>query len=286
MGRYHAYDENGALYPLHPNAVVKRVRKGKLLPPTADELSDKSKGDILSKGLAILQTMWFVAQCIARLIKNLPLAHLEVMTLAYTVMTVAMYIAWGDKPLSVNCAIRVPGVPVKEKPKRIRTSVSIMHYVFGTQDADVDIHKLQRVPTFWAGTSSGKNSAYADAVGLLVAMAFGAVHCIAWSYTFPSQVEVLLWRVSAVAIVAFPAGCFLAIPFIWNVQNWEESETGGILDHVRVSLTLLSVIYVFFSSLLYIAARMILLFLSFTALKGLPYAVFQAIQWIEFVPHL
>jgi hypothetical protein len=33
---------------------------------TEKEIKDRSKGDILSKGFAILQTGWFVLQCIAR----------------------------------------------------------------------------------------------------------------------------------------------------------------------------------------------------------------------------
>ncbi|KAF7971483.1 hypothetical protein HWV62_21006 [Athelia sp. TMB] len=93
-GGYHGYDENAALYPLHPKTVVSLVEGGKLVPPTIEALADRSKGDVLSKGIAILQTIWFVVQCIARLAEHLPVTNLEVMTLAYTVITVAMYIAW------------------------------------------------------------------------------------------------------------------------------------------------------------------------------------------------
>ena len=33
---------------------------------TEDDILDRSKGDALSKGLVILQTSWFILQCIAR----------------------------------------------------------------------------------------------------------------------------------------------------------------------------------------------------------------------------
>lgn len=33
----------------------------------------------------------------------------EVMTLAYTVITVAMYAAWWHKPLNISCPVGVPG---------------------------------------------------------------------------------------------------------------------------------------------------------------------------------
>ena len=286
MGGYHAYDGNGALYPLRSDDVVELVREGKLLPLTPDELSDKSKGDILSKGLAILQTIWFVVQCIVRLIEGLPLTHLEVMTLAYTVMTVAMYITWWDKPLNVNCAIRVPGVPFEGEPKPIPPIlIEIFGYLAGDRDAYVEIRKLPRVPTFWAGTPKKETVGYADTVEMLVAIAFGAVHCIAWSYALPSPVKLLLWRVSAIAIIAVPVVALIATPFIWMGDGRGE-EISRPLFYLLFPSFWLSCTYIFVGFFIYVGARMILLLLSFSALKSLPYTVFKATQWIEFIPHL
>lgn len=67
MSGFHAYDENGPLHPLEPDEVVDLVRRSKLVPPTIEDLSDRSKGDVISKGIAILQTIWFVMQCIIML---------------------------------------------------------------------------------------------------------------------------------------------------------------------------------------------------------------------------
>ena len=226
MGGYQAYDKNGPLYPLHPDRVVKLVRDGRLVPPTGDELSSRSKGDVLSKGVAVLQTVWFVVQCIARLAERLPLTNLEIMTLAYTVMTVAMYVAWWDKPLNVGCAIRVParGVPVEGKPhhQNILHTISVYIYVIGQQDAYVDLDNLRRILTFWAGETDEADEhdiINADTIALLVAMAFGAVHCIAWSYKFPSHAELLMWRALAIAIIAIPAGILIALTLIVRDSN-------------------------------------------------------------------
>ncbi|KZP21841.1 hypothetical protein FIBSPDRAFT_740000, partial [Athelia psychrophila] len=107
MGGFNFHNEDGPLYPLSPANVIELVGRGHLVPPTADEIANQSKGDTLSKGVAIAQTMWFVVQCIARHAEHLTVTSLEVMTLAYTVMTLAMYAAWWAKPLNVSCAIRV-----------------------------------------------------------------------------------------------------------------------------------------------------------------------------------
>ncbi|KAJ7751603.1 hypothetical protein B0H16DRAFT_1839915, partial [Mycena metata] len=49
-------------------------------------IEDKSKGDTLSKGVAIAQCLWFVTQCLACVSQHLPLTELEVATLAFTVI--------------------------------------------------------------------------------------------------------------------------------------------------------------------------------------------------------
>ncbi|KZP14059.1 hypothetical protein FIBSPDRAFT_834380, partial [Athelia psychrophila] len=107
MGGFHYYHDGKPTSPLAYEEVLALVKSRSLFPPTLDELGDKSKGDALSKSIAVFQTLWFVVQCIARRIENRAITNLEIMTLAYTVITVAMYAAWWDKPLSVRCPIRV-----------------------------------------------------------------------------------------------------------------------------------------------------------------------------------
>ena len=274
MGGYQACDEKGPIHPLRPDEVVSLVRKGRLVPPTGDELSSRSKGDVLSKGVAVLQTGWFVVQCIARLVEHLPLTSLEVMTLAYTVMTVAMYVAWWDKPLNVSCAIRVLGVRVEGEAEPNSIWDTIFFYVIGAQDENVELEYLQRVPTFWAGKADQEDLFKADIFALLVAMAFGAVHCIAWSYTFASPAELNMWRASAIAIVAIPAGLLIGLALILHKN---ESDSAGAYIVKGFS---------FIGAPVYICARSILLVLSFTTLKSLSSQVYQTVQWTDFIPHI
>ena len=70
--------------------------------PTEVEIKDKGKSDWLAKSLVLLQTSWFVMQCIARAIKHLPVTHLKIMMLVYAAMNFVIYIFWWNKPLSVN----------------------------------------------------------------------------------------------------------------------------------------------------------------------------------------
>jgi len=73
---------------------------------TAD-INDRSKGDFLSKLIAILQTSWFILQCIARARQQLALTELELVTLALASLNAITYAFWWHKPLGVQEPIRI-----------------------------------------------------------------------------------------------------------------------------------------------------------------------------------
>ncbi|KZP19170.1 hypothetical protein FIBSPDRAFT_744398 [Athelia psychrophila] len=291
MGGFHFYRGGKPMFPLEYDDVLALVESRSLVPPTSDELGDKSKGDALSKTIAILQTLWFVAQCIARRVENLAITNLEIMTLAYTAITVAMYAAWWHKPLNMRCPVRVKGNKEFVKDTRRFRWAQILFYVTGDQDHLTTLNGKERVPTFWSScttggirlrltfepqTSVGKLPLYADITALLVAMVFGAVHCTAWSYVFPSLEQQKMWRVCALAITTIPlpmAVAFAAFdPFLQHVRNVPHAYT--------------QVICMALGALLYIIARIILLVLSFTTLRHLPLSAYQTVQWTTWIPHV
>lgn len=280
MGGYHFYNKNGPRHPLSPEDVLELVRRGHLVAPTTDELANQSKGDALSKGIAIVQTLWFIMQCIARRIEHLPVTNLEVMTLAYTVMTVAMYIVWWGKPLNISCAVRVPEEEVDEEKVEEYESAweRIGVYVIGNQDRYVDLRKCSRVPTFWAGNCEDKTVGIVDIIALLVAMVFGAVHCIAWYGGFQTPLEQQLWRASAIAIIAVPPALAAVLAGAAPIENT-----------LSLSSELITIGIVSFYvplALIYVAARVALIVVSFTSLSMLPVAAYQTVQWTTFVPHI
>ncbi|KAF7975167.1 hypothetical protein HWV62_10353 [Athelia sp. TMB] len=272
MGGYYFYNETGPRHPLSPKMVIELVERGLLVPPTREELANQSKGDALSKCVAIMQTLWFVMQCIARRIERLPITSLEVMTLAYTVITVAMYVVWWDKPLNISCAVRVPEEEVKDDEPEEYDSAwdQIINGIAGGQDDYVDLRQCKRVPTFWAGSlGDGYSGAVygADAISLLVAMVFGAVHCIAWSDTFRSHLEQQMWRGSVIAIITVPAALVIAL-FVAGLIDWALSDSEELFTIIAGAL------YVPIA-FIYVSARVILILISFTSLKTIPPAAYQ-----------
>lgn len=75
--------------------------------PTMDEIMDKSKGDNLSKALAVGQTGWFIVQSVSRLTTGFAISQIEVVTLALAAVNGVIYFLWWNKPLNVRYPVRV-----------------------------------------------------------------------------------------------------------------------------------------------------------------------------------
>jgi hypothetical protein len=287
MGGFHYFegsdkagDPYHAVHPLTDENVLSMLRNKTLTLPTKEEIQDRSKSDWLAKTIVLLQTLWFVAQCVARSIEHLPTTELEIVTLAYTVINVGIFIAWWDKPYHINRPIRVFQKPVeRNRASEQHWLWKVMYVIAGGQDVWVDLHQSTSVPMFYSGKPDTIQVYTADGITLAAGAVFGAIHCIAWSFDFPSHTELLLWRVSSIAITTVPALTVLSlIPLAVAPGR-------GLLS----CLLIIPVFFVFslpLSGLLYLAARITTLVLASINLASLPPGAFQAVQWTTFVPHL
>ncbi|KAF4635735.1 hypothetical protein G7Y89_g2353 [Cudoniella acicularis] len=66
------------------------------------DIQDKSKADILAKGLVCVQVLWTVGQVVERKLASYPLTMLEVHTIVHVVCALLMYGLWFQKPLNVQ----------------------------------------------------------------------------------------------------------------------------------------------------------------------------------------
>jgi len=73
---------------------------------TEARINDHSKADGFAKGLALLQTCWFIVQCVARFSdRRLVLTELELVTAALAILSLVMYALWWNKPFNAEIPI-------------------------------------------------------------------------------------------------------------------------------------------------------------------------------------
>ena len=248
--------------------------------PTEAEIKDKGKSDWLAKSLVLLQTSWFVMQCIARAVKHLPVTHLEIVTLAYAAMNFLIYVFWWNKPLNVDRPVRVFRKSDVEEPiseARGSADVGFLDFIVGNQDKGVNFSHEDRVPRFWADNSNG-NVLSANFIVVGVGVCFGAIHCIAWHFSFPTHTELLIWRISCVAITAVP----IYMPLMWTLAGYLSNTRYIIIDVIGA----ISAFSVFLAGILYILARVFTLALAFTSLRDLPLGAFNTVHWTTSIPHI
>ncbi|KAG7096319.1 hypothetical protein E1B28_003764 [Marasmius oreades] len=71
-----------------------------------------SHTDFTAKTIAIVQTSWFMLQCLAHGIKGIAITELEVYTLAFAALNGMTYILWWNKPQRVHHPIPVHWHPL------------------------------------------------------------------------------------------------------------------------------------------------------------------------------
>jgi hypothetical protein len=358
MGGFRLFNDNGPVRTLDPDELQSLAQDGDIDFPgiTENEIRDKSKGDVLSKGLVVIQTGWFILQCIARGIEGLPLTGLELVTLAFAALNFVTYGLWWNKPLDVQCPFRVPMkwrkgeseggreagessqrpddeksgenlinreqgtdamwgviIIVRKTPEAIgKATGTIVHAIWDAIKCSVEYVCKHRWRTFWSGLKAvfqygflvpyfsfahmgfgmidtkavkvgtmfygGVSQWSCGIAGGVIATMFGAIHCVAWSFQFPSHTEQLLWRIASLSITCLPMGLLFAGVGVLLLKRLDEK----LLTMLR---WLLSVI-VFGCSIIYILSRVALLVIALTSLRSLPPKAYETVHWTIFIPHV
>ena len=286
-------EDDKPLHPLQASDLEDCNGYESFIMPTKTEIQDRGKSDWLAKSLVLLQTSWFIMQCIARAREHLPVTHLEIITVAYAVMNFVIYIFWWNKPLNINRPVRVfrksdPNAAsdgdqprrssqTKWKLRAIRKGLETLLTLIVTGEGDqVDLSCKDRMPMFWADDQRGEYFTIADIIVLGVGVCFGAIHCTAWHFSFPTNRELLMWRISSVAITAVPIYIPLTIFLsIWLSNMDFDKSAFAVLHFGPLS-----------GGILYIIARAVTLVLAFTSLRDLPPGAYQTVHWTTFIPHV
>jgi len=144
-----------------------------------------------------------------------------------------------------------------------------------------------RVPTFYSVTAKTALDLYQMLwVSLSIAALFGGIHCAGWStkMLFSSQLTLMLWRTSSVIITASPLVWSLALVFTYAYER--ESHLDSFLKKIYSIFWKIFAFLTITTIPLYIASRVVLLFLAFVELHDVPPDALATFQWANFVPFI
>ncbi|KAJ7268038.1 hypothetical protein C8J57DRAFT_353972, partial [Mycena rebaudengoi] len=128
----------------------------------ADDIMDKSKGDVVSQGYRAAAVFWFILQCLVRAAQHLPITEIEYSIFAFAVVNILTWLLWWNKPLEVQRAIlidpslgRVISVLRHSRP-RMSTQLAYESLfsgpLYGTY---IHYHPAEgvAVPSFWSSSN-------------------------------------------------------------------------------------------------------------------------------------
>lgn len=242
---------------------------------TAD-IDDKNKSDALVKVLAVMQVAWMVIQLCARVYYHHPFAPLELGTVAFSATAIILYIVEWDKPKDIN-------TPIYVKAAASNVSEAAFHKIveaapFPYMQFPFVQYKHYYMPSVAFHETYGSLKVI-DAKSFVVAMitvvSFGGIHLLAWNLQFPTPVEGLLWKISAIMTIACPA-FYGSSHLPWLGKNPKEATA-------RQRFLIKGVVG--FTSFFYFFARLFLITESIRSLYYLPRDAYIA-TWTADFPHL
>ncbi|KAF9476289.1 hypothetical protein BDN70DRAFT_882606 [Pholiota conissans] len=229
-----------------------------------EDILDRSKSDDISKAFVVIQTTYFIFQCITRWAYGLDVTELEVFTLGSALINGFTYWVWWNKPQGVGRPIflEAKGPLREEEEEAPENSDSV-------SDANSDLnHPLRTMIMALLKADEIRSSAK---IIVVCGLAFALVHLIpGWFLIFPSGAEKWLWRVSAIILMVEPFLVSICLSLLFF-----ELYYGARIFFVATVL--------FFPFYLY--GSRILLILSLISLRSLPDGAFQSIEWTTYIPH-
>ncbi|KAG2030719.1 hypothetical protein BDR03DRAFT_905781 [Suillus americanus] len=273
MGGFMLYIDGKPRATLTPDELLQFVREGSVDMPVITEvdIEDRSKDDVLSKLVAILQLVWFIIQLIARYAQHLPVTLPEIDTLGIAALTCIAYGLWWKKPKNVrrphivhwNSGATPPPPRDSLANDKSQSALLIIRSLL-----------LDHGPGVQWSNGLTRGQIIIVIIGGISGMLFGGIHCLGWNFLFPSHTEQTLWRVASIAI-AYSFGVILSSYFKERLS----------IRFMRRSSAKSHRYEVFILMIYYISARLTLIVLMMLSLRSLPPGAYDTVAWTGFFPH-
>ena len=246
-----------------------------------EEILDKSKDNGLTKTITTVQIIYFVLSLCARKARNIAISQLELMMLAFPTLVVATYITVWDKPQDIQVPTVIHLERLSDNSQRAR---EIAVYL----ELDRCYNAVRGM-----GRKNPLERPSWHIFSLLTMSICAGLHCLAWKFTFPSDVERIYWRVAAIATLCIPVPfvgiyyCqikFLTKEIDKEIDGEDSEENHWDLKMINFLAKKFVVTYFAFPSLaIYGFARLLLIGIAFSSLRSMPSDVYLT-TWSKYLP--
>jgi hypothetical protein len=234
----------------------------------SDLLDDRNKVDILVRLFTVLQILWLIIQIISRSIRGLPSSQLEIMTMAFAGCSIATYLILLRRPQG-------PIIPYYISAVRYPTENEMSQIAAGGPGYPYSGRSFYTIPNpFLHYAGEGSRETIAFCLGCMAfTMAFGALHIIAWRFSFPTALECLLWRMATIGTTILPVLCILpglTMLLLAGSPGW---------------MIVVVTAFVFIGIIAYCLCRLVILVEVFRTLYFLPPGAYIT-TWASNIPHI
>ena len=182
---------------------------------TAREFWDRSKADTLAKTLTLAQASWLGVQLLGRAALRLPTTTLELSAGAIVLCTVGTYICWLHKPTDVATGIALyseattsqilteagdgAAEPYRHTPldfvakESFTCGYDLMSKTLGLRR----FCSLERPLRTFPNDRFPNIGTLEKFILFVMSSGYAATHLVPWTFHFPTRIEQVLWRISA-----------------------------------------------------------------------------------------
>ncbi|KAI1421778.1 hypothetical protein F5Y12DRAFT_668383 [Xylaria sp. FL1777] len=232
MGGFLLQFEGGTPFVVNNAQLAFLVEKGYVECPkiSAQEIWDRSKANLLSKIVALLQISWFLIQLIGRTIVHLPITTLELLTSAIVLYTVGNLGFWLNKPNDIQKGITLSlSVSLEDIMSANADGTALFNpHAAPSSTTSRSVGPSQNthrpLPERFSNATYPNLSASHKLIFLCVAKGGVALHLLAWNFEFPTDIERLGWRVASSILMAtsLAISAFEFLVYRPNTDCWDQ----------------------------------------------------------------
>ena len=274
---------------------------------TPAAIKDRSKADGLAKLFTILQTGWFILQCLARLKQKIGITTLELSTVAFVACTIGTNIMWWYKPkdvfvpvvLDIDCTLDELLAKFEDEFPNAKSETKSWQWSPLERIDNLRPNFLADVGPHLPWISRAQSSQQQQKVRfrndrlppiqrdwllnlflLIVSLIFGATYVAGWNIGFPTRTEQVVWRICSVML-------FSLVVTYWAIDLGVELHQRKKRRHgfERIAVTPVMVALYAVVATIYVAIRTYILIEPFLSLRNLPANAFETIEWVMIIPH-